>query len=152
MVELVDAGDSKSPEGNLVPVRVRPPAPAFIRHGDAKGASQPALVNISNVAIPERYPVVPRLICPDCGSFKLQRSRTRGKKEIFLKFFGFRPYRCGEENCYWRGLLNPNLLHEKITDFFQEKRIFIWITLGIIGCILLIFLLAAWRIRFFKIL
>ena len=27
VVELVDAGDSKSPEGNLVPVRVRPPAP-----------------------------------------------------------------------------------------------------------------------------
>jgi hypothetical protein len=27
-VELVDAEDSKSSEGNLVPVRVRPPAPS----------------------------------------------------------------------------------------------------------------------------
>jgi hypothetical protein len=31
VVELVDAGDSKSPEGNLVPVRVRPPAPSEIK-------------------------------------------------------------------------------------------------------------------------
>ena len=35
VVELVDAGDSKSPEGNLVPVRVRPPAP--IISGSYKG-------------------------------------------------------------------------------------------------------------------
>ena len=29
VVKLVDAGDSKSPDGNIMPVRFRPPAPAF---------------------------------------------------------------------------------------------------------------------------
>ena len=31
VVKLVDAGDSKSPEGNFMSVRFRPPAPVFIR-------------------------------------------------------------------------------------------------------------------------
>jgi hypothetical protein len=43
-------------------------------------------------------------ICPNCGSGRLRRSRSRSPIERFLKFFKTRVYRC--RDCRWRGVLH----------------------------------------------
>ncbi len=43
------------------------------------------------------------MVCPECASPKLRRSRTRNLRERFLKVFHRKPYRCLD--CGWRGLL-----------------------------------------------
>jgi hypothetical protein len=86
------------------------------------------------------------LTCPECGSHKLRRSRTRGLKEKFLKIFGLRAFRCQVETCHWRGLLNPDPLGEKLRGFIKDNFKFLLIMAGVALVILLFFLLTAWLI------
>jgi predicted RNA-binding Zn-ribbon protein involved in translation (DUF1610 family) len=43
--------------------------------------------------------------CPHCGSTRIRRSHTRGFREKFLKFFGYKAFQCREADCGWRGLV-----------------------------------------------
>jgi len=36
----------------------------------------------------------PHLVCPDCGSSQIARSRTKGLFELTLRLFQIKPYRC----------------------------------------------------------
>lgn len=44
-----------------------------------------------------------KLICPNCGSAKLDRSHAHGLRETLLKSLKRRPFRC--EDCGWRGMM-----------------------------------------------
>jgi hypothetical protein len=44
-------------------------------------------------------------VCPNCHSTNLRRSRTRGLWGRFLRLWGWRTFRCREENCRWRGMI-----------------------------------------------
>ncbi len=56
---------------------------------------------------------MPTIICPNCRSSNIRRSRTRGIKEHLLKLIGRKAFRCKE--CGWRGLL--------IAPGAQDKRV-----------------------------
>jgi len=83
---------------------------------------------------------LPRLVCPACGSSRLRRSRTRPGKERFLKRLGLRAFRCREDGCHWRGLLNPYPLAARLKDFSSCNYHSVWLFTGYIALILIIFL------------
>ena len=47
--------------------------------------------------------IVATVICPNCHSSNVRRSRTRGIKERLLKLSGRKAFRC--KDCGWRGIL-----------------------------------------------
>jgi DNA-directed RNA polymerase subunit RPC12/RpoP len=62
------------------------------------------------------------MFCPQCGSTRLRRSRTRGFREKFLKIFGYRAYRCREDDCGWRGLLKTREVGERLFNSIEKKK------------------------------
>lgn len=43
------------------------------------------------------------IICPNCRSSNIRRSRSRGIKERLLKLIGEKAFRC--KDCGWRGMI-----------------------------------------------
>jgi DNA-directed RNA polymerase subunit RPC12/RpoP len=62
------------------------------------------------------------MFCPQCGSTRLRRSHTRGFREKFRKFFGYRAYRCREDDCGWRGLLKTREAGGKLFKSIGKKK------------------------------
>ena len=62
------------------------------------------------------------MFCPKCGSGRVRRSRTRSSKEKILKFFGYIPFRCREENCNWRDMIRVSSLKEMRINFLENYR------------------------------
>ncbi len=46
---------------------------------------------------------MPTIVCPNCRSSNVRRSRTRGVKEKLLKIVGEKAFRC--RDCGWRGMV-----------------------------------------------
>ncbi|MDQ5987592.1 MAG: hypothetical protein CSYNP_03337 [Syntrophus sp. SKADARSKE-3] len=74
--------------------------------------------------------------CPRCGSDRIKRSHTRGFKELLMKYFQQRAYRC--INCGWRGPL-----HGKSSNKVQKGKYtitqLIFIGLAILVTIIIVF-------------
>jgi DNA-directed RNA polymerase subunit RPC12/RpoP len=62
------------------------------------------------------------MFCPKCASTRLRRSRTRGFREKFLKFFGYRAYRCREDDCGWRGLVKTGEVGGELFKSIGKKK------------------------------
>jgi hypothetical protein len=60
--------------------------------------------------------------CPHCGSTRIRRSRTRGFGEKFLKFFGYKAYRCREADCGWRGLVKTRAASRKLFQSIEIRK------------------------------
>lgn len=63
------------------------------------------------------------LICPKCYSGRIIRSSTKNLKEKFLKIFGWRVYRCSEDECDWRGLVKRQTFFENCLSFVEKHII-----------------------------
>lgn len=74
------------------------------------------------------------IICPNCRSSNVRRSRTHGIKERFLKLAGRRAFRCRE--CGWRGMvLAPR---ERSTRATKQQSYVFAVVFGIIILALII--------------
>jgi hypothetical protein len=47
------------------------------------------------------------MLCPQCGSANLRRSRARGLRENIQRNLGWKGYRC--RDCRWRGMVRVGL-------------------------------------------
>lgn len=68
------------------------------------------------------------MFCPQCGSERIRRSRTRGFNEKIAKLFGNRAFRCREKECGWRGLLriaNPMEIRRRFLGRYKLAMIFV---------------------------
>jgi len=82
------------------------------------------------------------MFCPQCASTRLRRSRTRGLWEKFLKFFGYRAYRCQEDDCGWRGLVKTRKVGEKLFESMGKRKMpLILAIIMLLVCFLLYLLL-----------
>jgi len=59
--------------------------------------------------------------CPNCSSFRLHRSRSRGQYEHLLKFFNQRAYRC--RDCGWRGKIKAKNRRERKSSITMGRVI-----------------------------
>ena len=81
------------------------------------------------------------MFCPQCGSTRLRRSRTRGFREKFLKFFGYRAYRCREDDCGWRGLVKTRKVGGKLFESMEKKKMPLILTIIMLLVCFLFYLL-----------
>ena len=82
-----------------------------------------------------------QLICPKCQSTKIRRSHSRTMKEDFVKKFGWKAYRCREQNCRWRGLIRTKTNLEVFLKVTDKVGALIVYGIPIVLLILLIFLI-----------
>lgn len=79
------------------------------------------------------------ILCPNCKSSYLYRSRTRGFKEKVQKWTGRKAYRC--PNCKWRGLLGSKY-RRPFEKHFGSQGLNPWRVFAFILILLMAF--AAW--------
>lgn len=82
-----------------------------------------------------------RILCPQCNSDHIRRSRSRNRLERFYKIFNYRVYRC--RNCNWRGFIKISAKDGKGAG---EKRVFP--TWAIAGAVLILAIMAVMFIRY----